>query len=140
MPTLQKFASFSHELGKGTHNLTSHTLKALFTNTAPNLSTNAVLADLTDIAAAGGYSAGGITLDGVNWSTSGGVAKLTITDEVFTATGASVGPFRYAVIYNATAAGGPLIGSADYGSALTLADGESLTLDFDAAAGVLTVE
>lgn len=140
MPTLQKFESFTHELGKGTHNFTSHTLKAMFTNAAPDAAADAVLADLTEIAAAGGYAAGGVTLDSVTWTTDGGVAELGIADETFTASGAAVGPFRYVVIYNDTATGDPLIGWADYGSALTLADGESLTLDFDASAGVLTVE
>ena len=66
---------------------------------------------------------------------------MTIADEVITAAGASVGPFRYVVIYNdsQTSPADALIGYLDYGSAITLADGESLTLDFDGTNGVLTV-
>ena len=53
------------------------------------------------------------------------------------AAGGSIGPVRYAVLYNATSGG--LIGFWDYGSAITLNTGETLTVDFDDAAGVLTL-
>jgi hypothetical protein len=141
MPTsaLNKFNAFTHELGKATHNLSTHSLKAAFTNTAPSAA-NSVLADITQIAASGGYVAGGFALDGVSWTTSGGVAKLTITDEIVTATGA-LGPFQYVVIYNdtQTSPADPLIGWLDYGAAVTLQNQEALTLDFDGTNGVLTI-
>jgi hypothetical protein len=67
------------------------------------------------------------------------VSTLTHTDHVITATGGSIGPFRYAVYYNDTPAApaDPLIGWVDYGSALTLQDTETLTLD--QTTGILTV-
>lgn len=138
--TLQKFQDFSEQLGLGVHNFGAHALKVCLTNTAP-ASTAAALADITQISAGGGYSAGGYSLSGVTWSETSGTAKLVITDQVITASGASIGPFRYVVMYNSSATSplGALIGYLDYGSALTLADGESLTLDFDAMAGVLTI-
>lgn len=139
MAALNKFNVFTRDLGAGVHNFTTHTIKAAFTNTAP-VATNSVLADITQIAASGGYVAGGVTLDSVTWTTASGVAKLTIADEVFTATGA-VGPFRYVVIYNDTPTSpvDPLIGWYDYGSSITLALNETLTIDFDGTNGVLTV-
>jgi hypothetical protein len=142
--SLTKFQDFVEQLGKGVHNFSSNTFKIALTNTAPTAATNTVLADITQISTGGGYTAGaggGYTLASVVWAETGGVAKLTIGDLVITATGASVGPFRYAVLYNdtATSPADALIGFYDYGSALTLADTETLTIDFDGAAGVLTV-
>lgn len=140
--TFTFFHDFAEQLGKGVHDFSSHTFKAALTNTAPTAATDDELADITQIAATGGYTAGaggGYTLDSVVWAQSSNVAKLTIADEAITASGGSVGPFRYVVIYNDTSTGDKLIGYLDYGSALTLADGELLTLDFDATNGLLTV-
>jgi hypothetical protein len=140
--TFTFFHDFAEQLGKGVHDFSSHTFKAALTNTAPTAATDDELADITQISASGGYTAGaggGYTLDGVTWAQSSNVAKLTITDEVITASGGSVGPFRYVVIYNDSATGDKLVGFLDYGSALTLADTESLTLDFDGTNGLLTI-
>lgn len=139
MATFNKFDIFTRDLGAGVHDFTSHTLKAAFTNTAP-VAANQTLANITQISAGGGYTAGGVTLDGASWTTSGGVAKLSITDEVFTATGA-VAAFRYVVIYNdtPTSPADPLIGWYDYGQSISLNTDESLTIDFDGVNGVLTI-
>lgn len=137
MAAYQKFQDFSEQVLKGVHNFSTHVFKVVLTNTAP-LATNTVLADIVQIAAIGGYVAGGYTLDTVVLSETGGTAKVTIADEVITAAGGSVGPFSHAVVYNSTAAGGPLVGFYAYGSSITLADTETLTIDFDAA-GVLTL-
>ncbi len=67
-----------------------------------------------------------------------GTAKLIIADLTLTATGA-VGPFRYVVIYDDTATNKELIGFYDYGSSVTMASGDTFTIDFDGSAGVLTV-
>lgn len=137
-----KFDSFVQELGKGTHNFTTHVLKAAFTNTSPT-AVNTVLADITQISTGGNYTGGaggGLTLDSVTWTNASGTSKLIIADEIFTAS-TSVGPFRYIVLYNdtPTSPADPLIGYYDYGSALTLANGESFTIDFDATNGVATL-
>lgn len=139
MAAFNKFDIFTRDLAAGVHNFTSHTFKAAFTNTAP-AAANQTLANITQISAAGGYVAGGVTLDSVSLTTASGVAKVTIADEVFTATG-TVGPFRYVVIYNdtPTSPADPLIGWYDYGQSITLNVDESLTIDFDATNGVLTI-
>jgi len=134
--TLTTFDDLAEQIGKGVHNFASHTLKVALTNSAPSAS-NTVLADITQISSGGGYTAGAdgdYALDSVAYTETSGTATLTATDEVITALGGSVGPFRYLVIYNdtPTSPADPLIGWLDYGSALTLADGDTLTVDFSA--------
>jgi hypothetical protein len=138
MPTsaFTRVQSLNLELGKGTHNFTAHTLKAALTNTAPTAAGTTKLADITEISATGGYAAGGVTLDSVTWTNSSGNCTLTIADETITAAGGSIGPFRYALIYNNSATNKEAIGFVDYGSAITLADGESLLLNFDDVNGI----
>lgn len=137
MASYNKFNQFTKDLVDGKHNFASATFKVMLTNTAP-IATNSVKADLTEISAGNGYTAGG-TATTISTSTSAGTAKVTGTDVVFTAAGGSIGPVRYAVLYNDTAAGKPLIAWWDYGSSITLLDTETLTVDFDSTNGILTV-
>lgn len=138
MASYNKFQDFVEQLCKGIHDLDgTHTLKVMLTNSAP-AATNSVKADLTEISAGNGYTAGG-TATTPTLSETTGTAKLVLSDVVFTASGGSIGPFRYAVIYNDTAASDNLIAWYDYGSSITLADGETFTVDFDASAGFFTL-
>jgi len=136
--TFTFYQDFKEQLGKAVHNLASHTIKVALTNTAPNVATHTVLADITQISTGGGYTGGaggGLALDGVTYTESAGTGTFTASDEVFTASGAPVGPFRYGVYYNdtATSPADALIGYVDYGSSITLADAESFTLDHGAS-------
>lgn len=137
MATYNKIQDYTEQLNKAVHNWSSHTFKAMLTNSAP-VATNTVLANLTEISAGNGYTAGGMTLDTVTLSETTGTAKVTIADEVLTASGGSIGPFRYVAIYNdtATSPADALICWYDYGSSITLASGESFTIDFDATNGL----
>lgn len=139
MASYVKFYSFNTELGKGTHQLhaAGHTFKVYLSNTAPNVSTHTVKADLAEITNQNGYTA---PVDIQNdYTGSGGVGTMTAVDVVITATGA-VGPFRYVVIYNdtPTSPADPLQCYFDYGSALTLASGETFTVDFGASLLTIT--
>lgn len=140
MATFNKFNKFVEHLAEKVHNLEADMLKVLLTNTTP-VATNEVRADLTEISAGNGYTAGGLQAAQAGSAQSSGAYKLTLADVVFTAAGGSIGPFRYAVLYNdtPTAPVDPLIGWYDYGSSITLADTETLTIDFDATNGVLTI-
>lgn len=140
MATFQKFNAFPEHLAERVHNLGADTLKVMLTNTAP-VATNTVLLDLTEISAGNGYTAGGTAATISASAQTSGTYKLTLADVVFTASGGSIGPFRYAVLYNdtPTSPADPLIGYWDYGSSVTLAAGETFTVDFSAASGVLTL-
>lgn len=138
MASFQKFNSFVEAVAEKTHNLGSDVLKVLLTNTAP-VAGNAVKADLTEISAGNGYSAGGTAASITSSAQTSGTYKLVLADVVFTASGGTIGPLRYAVLYNDTAASDELIGFWDYGSSITLASGETFTVDFDPTTGVLTL-
>lgn len=139
MATVNKFNAFVADVANKVHNLGSDTLKLMLTNVAP-VATNAVKADITEIAAGGGYSAGGLSVGSVTSTQTSGVYTLTpATDPVLTAS-AAVATFRYVVIYNSTPAAGNLIGWIDYGSGLTLASGDTFTVDFlNATTGLLQI-
>jgi hypothetical protein len=136
MASFNKFDSFVEAVAEGTHNLGSNQLTIALSNVAPTAA-NSLLADITQIT----YT----NLSTRNLSTtssaqSGGLYKLIVADTTLTSTGGSTGPFRYVVVYNSTAAGGPLIGWFDYGTSLTLNSGESLAVDFDQVNGLLTLQ
>lgn len=139
MVAFNKFNQFTKDLVDGVHNLDGDTLKVMLTLTAP-VAGNSVKADLTEISAGNGYTAGGTSTNGTT-STTAGTAKLSAVDTVFTASGGTIGAFRYAVLYNdtPTSPADPLIGYWDYGSSVTLQSGETFTVDFDGTNGVLTI-
>jgi len=139
MAAFNKFNSFVEALAEKVHNLGSDTLKVMLTNTAP-VATNSVKADLTEISAGNGYTAGGNTASVTSSAQTSGTYKLVLGDPAtWTASGGSIGPFRYAALYNDTATNKELIGWWDYGSSITLASGESFAVDFDPTTGVLTL-
>lgn len=134
MATFNKVNSFVEALAEKVHNLGSDSLKIALTNTA-HTSTWTQLSQLTEIS----YT--NLSTRAITTSTSAqtsGTYKLVLTDLVLTASGA-VGPFQYVYIYNDTATNKELIGYYDYGSAVTLANTDTFTVDFDATNGVLTI-
>jgi hypothetical protein len=131
MAVFNWFNAFTKDLGTKIHNLSGDTLKVMLTNTAP-VATNTSTANITEITAGNGYVTGGKALNSQSFFSTGGKSTLTAASLVFAASGGSVGPFRYAVLYNSTA-GGNLIGWYDYGSSLTLATSQILTITWDAS-------
>jgi hypothetical protein len=138
MAVFNKYETFVTDLGNGTHDnavtADTDTLKVALTNTAPNAATHAVLADITELGAGNGYTAGGSDTTNAA-SEASGTITVAGTDVVFTASGGSIGPFRYVVLYNdtPTSPADPLIGWWDYGSAATVTDGNTFTVDFGAS-------
>jgi hypothetical protein len=122
-----KFNCFVEDIAEKKHDLGTDALKVMLTNTLP-VATNTVRTDVTDLTTAGGYTNGGAAVPAGRTSTqTSGTYKLVLPDVVFTATGA-VGPFRYAVLYN-TVGTAPLIGWWDNGTSISLANGESFTVE-----------
>lgn len=137
MAVFNKVNSFVEALAEKVHNLGSDTLKVTFTAHAnAPVATNTVLANLTQITLTYVDSQ---TLTVSSSSQTSGTYKLVIADKTITATGGAVGPFQEIIVYNDTASNDELIGWYDYGSEITLAAGETLTIDFDASNGVLTL-
>jgi len=130
-----KFNSFTEAVAEKVHNLGADTLEVALTNTLP-VNTHSQLSYITQITYTN-LNARTVTVSGS--AQTGGVYKLSITDKTLTSTGGSTGPFRYVVLFNQTATNDELIGWYDYGSSITLGDGESLLLNFDDANGVLTI-
>lgn len=138
MATFTKFQPFVENLGRKVFNLHTDSLKVMLTLVAP-AATDGTKSQLTEIAAGNGYTAGGTAVANNAYSQTSGTGKLTGDDVVFTASGAAIANFRYAVLYDDTAASDELIGFWDYGSTVTLNAGESLTVDFDGTNGILQI-
>jgi membrane-bound ClpP family serine protease len=117
------------------HDFASDTLKFLLSNTAITQSTVNAISDVTEITAHNGYSAGGVTSPQISSAQSSGTYKLVLTDEVITASGGTIGPFEYIVLTNSTAS--KVVQYYDYGSAITLADTETFTIDVDGTNGTI---
>lgn len=139
MATYNKFNQFVQDLANKAHNLSADVFKVMLTNTVP-VNTNTIKANITEISAGNGYTAGGTAATITSSTQTSGTLKWILQSVVFTASGA-VGPFRYAVLYNdtQTSPADPLIAWWDYGSAVTLASGDTFTVAFDGTNGVLTI-
>ena len=144
MATYNKFNQFVEDAAHGVHDLATDALKIMLTNSAP-VATNEIFANLTEISAGSGYSAGGSVATQSLSAQASGVYQLKLGDVTFTASGGTIGAFRYAVLYNDTpvSPADPLIAWWDYGSSITLQDGETLTVDMGATSSpqdlVLTI-
>lgn len=141
MVAFQMFDDFKEQLLLGKHLLgaADHVIKAMLTNTAPNASTNTVKADLTEIAAGNGYTAGGTDIQN-SVTQAGATSSVASVDVTWTATGGVIGPFRYVALYNDTQTTPvkPLVGFYDYGSSIQLNDTESFVVDFSTSWLTLT--
>jgi hypothetical protein len=131
MAAFVKFEAFSEHLSEKVHDLNADTLKVYLSNAAPDVAADAVKADMAEISAGAGYSAGGADTQNTT-SRTGGTTSVVGTAVTWTASAGDIGPFRYVVLYNDTPSSpaDPLIGYWDYGSAETIVDGGSFTVDF----------
>jgi len=140
MATYNKFQDFVEQLGLGKHDLSAagHVLKVYLSNAVPSASADAVKADLAEFAGGTGYTAGGTDIQN-GWTETTGTATLTGVDVVWTAGAADWVAFQYVVLYNdtQTSPADPLVAWWDYGSALTLGNTETFTVDFGTSVATL---
>lgn len=136
MATYVKFQPFVEALAEKVHNLGSDQLTLfLTTNAAIPTVGMATLSEVTQIS----YT--NLSSRNITTSTSAqtsGTYKLVLTDLVLTASGA-VATFRHFGIYNDTSTTDHLICMFDYGSDVTMASGDTFTVDFSASNGLLQI-
>lgn len=151
MATYNKFNQFVEDLCSAGHDFSADTLKVILMTSA----TSPTAADATyddasahtlnssgsaEIASGNGYTQTGASVTITTNSQSSGTYTLDANDVVFTATG-SMATFEYVVLYNSS--GGspgtrPLICWFDYGSTVSLASGETFTIQWNAS-GIFTL-
>lgn len=135
MATFTKFEKFIEALAEKKHNLGSDQIKIALSNSAPNAATAGILADITEISYTNLSSRNVTTSSSAQTS---GTYKLVLADLTLTASG-NVAAFRYVILYNDTATDDDLIAFFDYGSSISMVNGETLDIDFDASLGILTI-
>lgn len=133
MAAYVKFFDFAEQLVSGKHDFTAagHVFKVYLTNATPDQTADTVKADLAEISAGNGYTAGGYDIQN-SVSEAAGTATVAAVDVVITAAGGSIGPFTHVAVYNdtQTSPADPLVASWAYGSSLTLLDTETFTIDW----------
>ena len=140
MAAANKFNAFVENVAEKVHDLGVDTLKIMLSNVAP-VATNSVKADLTEISAGNGYTAGGTALTNPTGTRSSGTVTFAADQCVFTASGGSMATFRYVVLYDDTPSSpaDPLVAWWDHGSAVTLNNGDTFTVKFNNAVSAGTI-
>lgn len=147
MAAYNKFNQFVQDICSKVQNLGADTLKIVLTLNSPSsLDTVCDTTGGTDvfkstsnaaeIAAGNGYTKDGAAVTITTASQVAGTYTLAGNQVVFTASGGSIGPLRYAALVNMSAAAAatrPPIAWWDYGSSLTLNNGDTLTVQFNGA-------
>lgn len=127
MAAFRKFNCFAEDRDRGEHDFDADSFKICLTNVLP-LSASEIFSEIIEIDATNGYVAGGtevpITVDMTD-----GVSKVMGEQIVFSASGGSIGPFRYVVLYNII--NGRLISFWDYGQEITIQNGKNFTIRFN---------
>ncbi len=138
MVVYNKFETFTGDLCGKVHDLIGtnpgvdcDVCEVYLSNAAPSASLDSVKADLAEIATGNGYTGPQATTN--NGAEAAGTVTFDGVSLQITASGGTIGPFQYVVLQNTTPASplDPLIAWWDYGSALTLQDGESFSILFN---------
>lgn len=139
MATFTLFDKAKKNIGLGKIILSTDAFKIMLSDTLPDLLNNEAKADVTEISAANGYTAGGIALSGISWTetvaASSSIWKFSSNTPItWTASGGAIAQFRYVVLFDdtQTTPAKPLIGMLDYGSEVNLSAGNTFTVNVGA--------
>jgi len=100
---------------------------------------NTTLAGITktELSSGNGYTTGGATLSGVTVTQTGNDAAFDATDVTWTASGGTLGPAAYAILYNDTDANDPPVAFVDFGGNQSAGDGTDFKVIWNAS-GIVT--
>ncbi len=134
MATYNKINDFTEQLMKGVHVWQTHTFRVALSNSAITAGTT-ILGEVTQITQQNGYTTGGYPTSINALFETTGTTTVQAAQVVYTASGGTIGPFRYVVLYNdsATSPVDALVAWWDYGSSISLLDGETFTVKFNNA-------
>ena len=126
--------SFRKEIMLGEHDLDTDAIKLALYTSAASLSDGTTAYTATNEVVGTGYSAGGVTLTGIDVTTDSSVAVVSITDAVVSAATITA---RGALIYNSTNAD-KAIAVFDFGADKSSTAGD-FTIQFPAAAAATAI-
>ena len=150
MAAYNKFNQFVQDVCQGLHVIKTaagNTYKLGLTNTSPNAADTVVdnsvppavvksTSNATELSTGSGYTAGGTSIGApTTASQTTGTFTMAANQVVWTSSG-TIGPFRYVFLWNdstATSATRPPVAWWDYGSSITLNNGETFTVQFNSA-------
>lgn len=131
MAVFNKFNCFVQDVANARHDMktgTAQVYKVYLSNVVPSAS-NTTYNTPAEIAGGNGYTTSGPSIGTITGAQTSGVFSFAgAVNPSWTASGGSIGPFQYAVLYNASTSGTPLIGWWDYGAAVTLTNGNTFTV------------
>ena len=132
MAAYNKFEVFVTDMAAGTHaaalNADTDVLEIYLSNATPSASLDSQKTDLAEITIENGYT-GGVDVQNAA-TTATGTITVAATTVVITASGGTVGPFQYVVLFNETSTNDKLIAWWPHTSAVTLQDTETFTVTF----------
>ncbi len=141
MSELEKFDVLSEDIATKRHDFVSHVFKLCLTNISPSKVADAsYTADIApnEVAGGNGYASGGVTLV-VTVAIVQGSANIDFDTVILQASGGSIGPYQFAVVYNDTTSGKPVVGYYTRQTEKTLPDGGVDYLDFEGSGSELVI-
>jgi hypothetical protein len=141
MAQFNKFNCFVGNVAAGVHNMLTGSPQSfgIYLSNVQPVASNTLYGAPADLLTGNGYTAGGQALSFTGVQTAG-LFRFGGSSPAWVASGGSIGPFEFAVLYNMTAPGQPLIGWWDYGAPITLTNGNTFTVETDPVNGILTLQ